>query len=172
MISLRKFEKDDISLLVKWFHMEHVREYWYSILNYTDEMIKDKYIKRLYKGGIDLFIFQKNNQDIGYLQTYIVENLEPYKVEGLSKGIDLFIGDEKFLGKGIGPKVVKIFINNYIFDDENILNVCIDPEVRNTRAIRAYEKVGFKHSNTAYCNTSKLLTYYMVLERQDFFVNS
>ncbi len=135
-------------------------------------MIRDKYSKRLYKGDIDMFTFQKNNQDIGYLQTYIVDDLEPYKVEGLSKGIDLFIGDANFLGKGIGPKVINKFINEYIFNDEKILNVCIDPEVRNTRAINAYKKVGFRHSNTAYCNTSNLLTYYMVLKRQDFFVNS
>ena len=172
MISLRKFEIDDISLLIKWFQLNHIREYWYSILNYTDEMIRDKYSKRLYKGDIDMFTFQKNNQDIGYLQTYIVDDLEPYKVEGLSKGIDLFIGDANFLGKGIGPKVINKFINEYIFNDEKILNVCIDPEVRNTRAVNAYKKVGFRHSNTAYCNTSNLLTYYMVLKRQDFFVNS
>ena len=170
MILLRKFQKSDISLIMKWFKKDHVRQYWYSILTMSEKEIREKYLKRLNKENIEMFIIQKNAQDIGYIQTYFLDNVENYQIEGLSKGIDLFIGEEKFLNQGFGTLAIKRLLNNYVFDDECIINACIDPEVKNNRAIRVYEKIGFKHVKTAVDDISGLLTYYMILERKDFFV--
>ena len=40
-----------------------------------------------------------------------------------------------------------------------------------TRAIKAYKKAGFVHSNTAYNEYEKAICYYMVLNRDKFFCN-
>ena len=149
--------------------MDHVRDYWFSVLNLTDEKISNKYIERLKEDKIEMFIILENSLKIGYIQTYILNNTEIFGIQGLSKGIDIFIGERKMLGKGFGPDAIKKLLIEYVFDEEAILYACIDPEVRNVRAIKAYEKIGFKHVRTAKDENSNLETYYMILEREDFF---
>lgn len=168
-MTLKKMKKSDIPLLLKWFKMDHIREYWFSIRNKTENEIVEKYTKRLKEGKIETFIICHKNTKIGLIQTYILEDTSQFHVEGLSKGIDLFIGDTNYLNRGFGTNAIRELLVEYVFDDNSIINACIDPEVRNSRAIRAYEKVGFKHVNTEVEKNSGLLTYFMVLERNDFF---
>lgn len=168
MITLSKFKIDDISLLIKWFKKDHIRRYWVSILNLSDEEIYNKYEKRLKEGFIDMFIIKKNKIEIGYIQTYYLENTSKFKIHGVAKGIDLFIGDENFIGQGIGPATLKVLIKEYILTNNEVEYICIDPELRNTSAIRAYEKVGFQHVNTDINESYNLVTHYMILHRDHF----
>ena len=55
--------------------------------------------------------------------------------------MDLFIGEEDYLNKGYGTKIVKQF-EKKIFDEFNAKTIYIDPSVTNKRAIRCYEKAG------------------------------
>ncbi len=168
MINFEKVSFEEIPLLISWFKKEHIREYWVSILNKTDEEITNKYMKRLKEDVIEMFIIKKNNVKIGFIQTYLLEDPKQFMISDKCKGIDLFIGDEKFLNQGFGTETLKRFLKNKVFSDSSIKFACIDPEVKNKRAIRAYEKVGFKHVNTDFDKYSKLLTYYMVIDRDDF----
>ncbi len=168
MINLKKVEIEDLSLILEWFHHDHVYDVWFSIKSMTEQERYDKYYKRLNKDDIEMFIILNNNIKIGYIQTYILDDLSQFKINGLAKGIDLFIGDKKYLGIGLGPQAIEVLLENHVFDDNLILHACIDPEVRNERAIKAYKKVGFKHVNTEIDNYSKLKTYFMILNRNDF----
>lgn len=57
--------------------------------------------------------------------------------------MDLFIGDEKFIGKGIGRKIIKAFIESKIWSQ---FQYCVvDPDVKNISAIKCYEKLNFQH---------------------------
>jgi ribosomal protein S18 acetylase RimI-like enzyme len=62
-------------------------------------------------------------------------------------GIDQFIGDENYLDKGIGEKTIKMFIK-LIKQQNKPKAIVLDPSPDNKRAIRCYEKVGFKHYET------------------------
>lgn len=55
--------------------------------------------------------------------------------------LDLFIGNLNYLGKGLAAPMIKEFL---VSQFANKKEVFIDPEASNIRAIRAYEKVGFK----------------------------
>jgi aminoglycoside 6'-N-acetyltransferase len=57
-------------------------------------------------------------------------------------GIDLFLG-ERFQGRGLGPEAVGLAAA-YLFDVRGHHRLTIDPAAGNRRAIRAYEKVGFR----------------------------
>ena len=57
--------------------------------------------------------------------------------------MDLFIGEEDYLDKGYGTDIVKAFAV-YIFENFPATTIFIDPAITNTRAIRCYEKAGFK----------------------------
>jgi aminoglycoside 6'-N-acetyltransferase len=66
-------------------------------------------------------------------------------------GIDLFLGPEH-IGRGLGAEAVRALCL-HLFEDRGHHRVTIDPEVANTRAIRCYERVGFRRVGVmrAYC---------------------
>jgi aminoglycoside 6'-N-acetyltransferase len=74
---------------------------------------------------------------IGYIQA--VEENDP---EFRSAGIDLVLASERH-GRGLGPDAIRTVIR-WLADAGGHHRITIDPEATNTRAIRAYEKVGFK----------------------------
>lgn len=56
--------------------------------------------------------------------------------------MDLFIGDEDFLGKGLGQRIIRMFIETHVCPQ---YKYCIvDPDVRNVPAIRCYERLKFE----------------------------
>jgi diamine N-acetyltransferase len=57
--------------------------------------------------------------------------------------IDIIIFDEQNTGKGYGPEAMKVFIN-YLFEKFELNKVWLDAREGNGRALKAYEKVGFK----------------------------
>ena len=57
-------------------------------------------------------------------------------------GIDLFL-DSTHQGLGLGPEAIAL-VARYLFDVRGHHRLTIDPAVANARAIRAYERVGFR----------------------------
>jgi aminoglycoside 6'-N-acetyltransferase len=57
-------------------------------------------------------------------------------------GIDVFLATA-FQDRGLGPDAVRT-LARHLFEDRGHHRLTIDPAVANTRAIRAYERVGFK----------------------------
>lgn len=56
--------------------------------------------------------------------------------------IDLFVGTG-WQGQGIGPEAIRL-LAGYLFEARGHHRITIDPAAANERAIRAYEKVGFR----------------------------
>ena len=167
MISFRSLCEGDFLALHNWLKVPHVKEYWYQNESFTYEEIHKKYSKRLKEGVVESYIIQKNAVDIGFIQTYIIDEPAPFVVKDKIKGIDLYIGEVEYVHKGYGKHIIDEFVKNYIFNDPSIRFAGIDPEVENLIAIKAYEKSGFKHVNTEYSKYNKNMTYYMILDRFD-----
>jgi len=162
MIQLRIFQEADIDLLYTWFQETHVKEYWHHKNGFSYDLIALKYKKRLREGTISMFIFQYFGIDIGFIQCYPASNIAEYGQKGKAFGIDLFIGENTYLYRGIGSIVISKVINSIILENPDVKYICIDPEVRNQAAIRAYSKVGFVHVKTDMCPDQKVSTYYMI----------
>jgi len=171
MINFRKVTKVDFKKIYNWLNTPHVKEFWDPHENFTFAQISSKYAKRISEGKIDQYIFSVDNTDIGFIQSYFVNDLSLFMIKGVAKGIDLYIGDINFLHKGYGKDIIRDFLSKFIFNDLSVQFAIIDPELRNISAIKAYKKAGFKHSNTAYNNYEKAMSYYMVLSRDEFFCN-
>ena len=60
-----------------------------------------------------------------------------------ARGIDQFIADDTRLGRGLGTAMVRAFVDR-LFEDPAVTTVQVDPDPSNARAIRCYEKAGFK----------------------------
>lgn len=59
---------------------------------------------------------------------------------------DLLIGEEKYLGKGLGAILIQELITTILADSDIVF---IDPEATNYKATHVYEKVGFEKYHLA-----------------------
>jgi aminoglycoside 6'-N-acetyltransferase len=83
------------------------------------------------------FVIEDGGEVIGSLQ--VEEELDPdYEFAS----IDLFLTGAA-QGRGLGPDLIRA-IARYLLDVRGHHRLTIDPNVANLRAIRAYEKVGFR----------------------------
>ena len=61
--------------------------------------------------------------------------------QGEARTLDVFILDPELLGQGLGTRMIRQFIQEL---PAVVTDILIDPEKTNTRAVRVYEKVGFR----------------------------
>jgi len=61
--------------------------------------------------------------------------------------VGIMIGEEKYLGKGLGTEVIKI-LRDYVFRTWKINRLELTVHINNPRAIKCYEKCGFKIEGT------------------------
>jgi len=135
MVSFRKFRDSDFEIMLKWLQEPHVKEWWDdgddTIEKVTGHYSRDPDVVSRYILLSDL------NLPIGYFQFYLES--------GNVVGIDQFIGDKTLLNRGVGTEAIKNFLS-MIYDEINPATVVVDPEPSNRRAIRCYEKVGFRYA--------------------------
>lgn len=141
-------------LLLKWLKTPHVRAYWDADVQWTPELIQEKYDSyskgyKLEKGipkKIQAYIIFMDEEPIGYIQLYNAYDFPRSKpLIGLPENLaalDIFIGEVECLGKNLGSKALQLFLETIA--DPHYCNVLVDPEKRNIAAIKAYEKAGFK----------------------------
>lgn len=165
MFTFKPLEITDFKQLFIWLQEPHVKMYWDTEIEYTYEMIYDKYYPRIISGLPKMFIVKYNNDIIGYIQSYIEEDFIKYDLDEVAIGIDVYIGNINYLHKGHGSTIVSEFIEKEVFIDNSINTVIIDPEVDNVIAQKAYYKAGFRYIKTMYSDIEKREQYLMKLVR-------
>jgi aminoglycoside 6'-N-acetyltransferase len=80
--------------------------------------------------------------DLGERLVGLIQASEENEPEFRHAGIDLFL-DPAIHGQGLGPEAIRI-VARHLIDDCGHHRLTIDPAADNERAIRAYEKVGFR----------------------------
>lgn len=149
MINFRKMEGADIPLYLKWAEEPEVKNTWF-----IDGYETTDYIHAKIKGnGYDYpFIILLNQKPIGYIvysDLYLYKTLSPQPKGNFTDEpegtfcIDLFIGTPEYRDKGLGTKIVEAF-SKMLFEETQVKRILIDPDASNKRAIRCYEKAGFK----------------------------
>ena len=133
-IKLRLLKETDFEKIYLWCQNSFVYE-WFEQRKLSLKEIIEKYQNKLKEKKQDLFIINYNNQDIGLVQIY--------KYKDKIYEYDLFIGEEDYLGKGIGIKIVNV-VNNKIFSEYDADSIILRPFKRNVRACKCYSKCGFK----------------------------
>ncbi len=150
-ISFKPLEESDFNLVHRWFNKSHVQAF-YSLRQWTIEEVCKKlapYVQG--EKHMKSFIIYLENLAIGYIQLYPIRE-HPWDNQDLSEeivqnaaGFDLFIGEEEFLGKGLGCHIIDSFLDEYIWPK---YKYCLaDPDVRNKSSIRLFENCGFTKHN-------------------------
>ncbi len=99
--------------------------------------------------SVEPLIIELDGKPIGYLQSYDphLEDDHPYQDQPFGTlGVDLSIGRPELVGVGHGSAILRQFVDELFA--EGTPRVIIDPDPANTRAIRAYEKAGFRAFDT------------------------
>ena len=146
-INFRKLHnnKEDYEKLYNWSKNKHVYE-WFEqrILSY-DEIV-NKYKSKLKNKDQYLYIIESNDRDIGLIEIYKFKN--DIKLSSLDKykntyEYNLFIGEEEYLNKGIGKKIVDT-INKIIYRKYSADSIILRSFKKNERAIKCYQKCNFE----------------------------
>lgn len=171
-ISFEPLKKSHFSLLLKWLKTPHVKTWWDQEIAWTPELIEEKYGSyvegyKLEKGvrkKIQAYIIKIENTEIGYIQFYKAQAFERNEpLHGLPESMaafDIFIGDQDYVGKGVGSYALKKFLEEFV--DPEYEYCFVDTDVKNLSAIKAYEKAGFKKIKEA--KNSKEI--WMIRQRQ------
>lgn len=142
--SFKKLTQDDFGLIERWLMMPHVKEFWDDGETWQESY--EKYVFRTSSNTVFQYLVFLEDRPIGYAQYYWAKNVGDGwwpDADESTVGTDQYIGEPDCLGRGIGTEMVGAFLR-FVLQNETIGRVILDPAPNNYRAIRCYEKVGFK----------------------------
>ncbi len=144
-VSFKHPTPDQFPLIYGWFAKPHVSDFF-------DDPEVARYIPDLqnYFAGKDYFLTPwlayYLETPFAYIMTAEVKKRDPglwskwREKKGKTYSMDLLIGEDEFLGKGMSHLLIKKFITENF---KHAAAFLIDPELRNLHAIHVYEKAGF-----------------------------
>jgi aminoglycoside 6'-N-acetyltransferase len=137
--AFRPMSTEDLPIIKRWLELSHVRQWWHDPAEQLELVSGD-----LDHPDMAQFIVALDGQEFAYLQCY---NLSAWNTGFGSqplgtRGLDQFIGKADMLGCGHGSAFVRTFANSLFVTGTP--RVVTDPDPTNARAIRAYEKAGFR----------------------------
>lgn len=145
-LEVRRLAEADVASMARWLSDPRVAE-WYEGRDrpYDEVMVRAKFLRP--DDSVWRCLVVESGVPIGYLQVYEADVGDPAR-EGRPEaervcGIDLFIGDPSLWNAGRGSRLVRAAAR-YLIEAWGADRVTIDPLVRNGRAVRAYEKAGFR----------------------------
>lgn len=137
MIAFRPIAESDMPRLQSWLEREHVALWW------RDERAED------HLDPNEHFVIELDGAPIGMIQTYRVDDYPEWKSvvgdEPDLAGVDLLIGEEDLVGRGLGSQVLELFARRVVFVRPETKAVIATVEEGNRRSWRAFEKAGFRH---------------------------
>lgn len=139
VIVLKQITFDDLDMLRQWRNKEEIRKNFFNQHIISPEEHLNWFKKYCEKDDDITYIIQtREGVPIGCIALYNID----FKNEQAEIG-RIFIGDENYLGKGLAQKAIALLIEK-VFKDVDLKRISLEVFEDNTRAIRVYEKVGFK----------------------------
>jgi aminoglycoside 6'-N-acetyltransferase len=132
--------RTDLPLVREWLSSPHVIEWWGDPDEQFGIVSGD-----LDEPSMDQFIVATGDRAFAYVQSYNPSDWEPQpfgpQPQG-TRGIDQFIGEKDMLERGHGSAFLRVFVERLLA--AGAPRVLTDPDPANLRAVRAYEKAGFR----------------------------
>ena len=159
-LRFRPLARSDLSLLRHWLNTPHVYEWWGrhgapgslggpGAAAATVAEVEAKYGPTIDHGGTThRYIIECDGQSVGLIQWYHLRDFAGY-ARAISEdpttcaGLDVFVGEPAFIGRGWGTGAIQQFVANIVFQQPDVTRVVAGPAKTNARSIRAFEKAGF-----------------------------
>ena len=146
-LRVRALVDKDKAQLANWLSNPEILQYYEGRDNpFNVEKVEQNFFGD--DGEVMRCLVEFEEISIGYLQFYKVDEKER-KIYGYDDseeiiyGMDQFIGESGYWNKGIGTQFVRLVVA-YLMREKGANRIVMDPQVQNERAIRCYEKCGFK----------------------------
>jgi Acetyltransferases, including N-acetylases of ribosomal proteins len=120
------------------------------------EWMNDKFVADNYGGGHNLVSASSAKKTLAELTGYrfaiilldgdvLIGHVSLHDIDQLNRNafLGVFIGDEKYRGKGYGAEVIKL-VFEYGFKTLNLHNIMLSVHADNNAAIACYKKAGFR----------------------------
>lgn len=130
----------DMARIADWLVRPHVQRWWRD---------PERQIARIRAGldgdWLESFLIRIGGRPVGYIHTYDPNaepgNPWPDQAEG-TRGVDVFIGEESYIGRGHGKVVVARFVDGLLARPE-VTRVIADIDVGNHGSRRVFGSAGF-----------------------------
>lgn len=144
-ITFRRLTMADLPMFIEWRGRPHVMEWW---PNEPARDIEAEYAELTAPGSTTIpYVALREGEPVGYIQSYVAagsgEGWWPDVTDPGVRGIDQFLAHAGHLNQGMGTAMVRGFVET-LFADPAVTRVQVDPAPDNARAIRCYEKAGFR----------------------------
>ena len=130
----------DLPTVRQWLAKPHVAKWWGDPAEQFALVSGD-----LTHPAMDQFIVELDRRPFAYLQCYDPDAGANHGFGALprgARGIDQFIGEEDMIERGHGSAFIRAFADRLL--EAGVPQVLTDPSPANGRAIKAYEKAGFR----------------------------
>ena len=128
-----------------WLEREHVRRWWRDPV----EVALEKRREHMRDHRTEQYVIVVDGRDVGMIQTYLVVDYPEWEAmveQGAGvAGVDLLLGEEDVIGRGLGPEVLQTFARDVVFARRAATAVAATVEEENRRSWRAFEKAGFRY---------------------------
>ncbi|ADL52386.1 GNAT family N-acetyltransferase [Clostridium cellulovorans] len=159
-IRLRAYEKEDAELAHKYFTTPETRKNIDIGIPYPISLREEeKWLETAVRDGECYTFAIETLEDSKYIGGCGINNIDR-KNSVATVGIS--IGDEEYKGKGYGTDAMKTLVN-FIFNEVNVNKVKLNVFSFNERAIKSYEKVGFKKEGVLRQEIYRFGKYYDVI---------
>ena len=147
-LTFRPLAADDLPLLHEWLARPHVAEWWGGAPSSFAEVERD-YAPSI-AGTVPhwCYLACRGGEPVGFIQAYAPVGFhhEGWWLDEHDpgvRGIDQFLASADQLGRGLGTAMVRAFVAT-LFADPSVTRIQTDPDPDNARAVRCYEKAGFR----------------------------
>ena len=144
MIAFRPLEERDLPQLHDWLQREHVRRWWRDTSTFEETV--SRYGPSIRgEEPTSHYVILLDDRDVGMIETYLVSDYPEWDAvvdvgDGVA-GVDLLIGDGALIGHGLGPEILRSFVDEVVTAPACVASV----DCENRRSWRAFEKAGFRY---------------------------
>jgi RimJ/RimL family protein N-acetyltransferase len=142
-VVLRPIEREDLPTVLPWWNDPEV-------MLYTDD---DPHPRKSLAELVERHE-RETGELAGSTARFVIETVAgrpigdivfyAYRADTRSAWMGVMIGERASWGQGYGSEAIRLFLR-YLFEEKGLHKVSLTVSDFNTRAIRAYEKCGFRH---------------------------
>ena len=140
-IALRPATRRDRDMIRRWLARPDIQDWW-GPLSQTEAEVTIA----LDSASALCRIIEADGQPIGYahaIDASVWGDELPGELQPGTWDLDLFIASEEHRGQGAGAAALAL-LKDEVFATTLAVAVCVFPSIKNERAVRAYEKAGFR----------------------------
>ncbi len=140
-VSLRPAKRSDWDMIRGWLARPDIQDWWGPLSSTEAEVNAALNFEQCL-----CRIILVDGEPVGYahaVDAMMWGDALPEEIAPGTWDLDLFIASEEHRGKGVGQAALAQ-LKDEVFASTLALAVCVFPSIRNERAVRAYERAGFR----------------------------